>query len=175
MARLDQMGEQRSLPALESLQQEGTPQSIKVAIRLGPKRFLEGQSPRESSIDLIRVHMVAEYNADVGYPRQFLDRVAHVVSHQEREICRTPIGRQTKLDVDAIVSVHIGPRDEFELGDRCPAPGRSPFPIAAKLSFGRRSVPHTTGGVDGLARCVSARRLDLLFLRLNVDAIQSTD
>ena len=44
MARLDQMGEQRSLPALESLQQEGPPQLIKIAIRLGPKRFLEGQS-----------------------------------------------------------------------------------------------------------------------------------
>ena len=47
MARLDEMGEQRSLTTLKSLQQEGPPQPIKIAIRLGPERFLEVQSARE--------------------------------------------------------------------------------------------------------------------------------
>src|SRR4029077_5097348 len=118
MTRLNEMGEQRRLATLESLQQERPPQLIKIAIRLGPERFLEVQSTRESSIDLVRVHMLAEHDADVGHPRQFLDGAAHVVSHQKREICRTPISRQTKFDVDAIGGVHIGPRDEFERGDR---------------------------------------------------------
>ncbi len=108
------MGEQRRLATLESLQQEGPPQLIQVAVRLRTERFLEVQSMGEPSIDPVRVHMLTEHNANVRHPRQFLDRLAHVVSHQEREIRRAPISRQTKFDVDAILGVHIGPGDEFE-------------------------------------------------------------
>ena len=174
------MGEQRRLAALESFQQEGPPQLIKIAIRLGSERFLEVQSTRESSIDLVRVHMLAEHDADVGHPRQFLDGAAHVVSHQKREICRTPISRQTKFDVDAIVGVHIGPRDEFERGDQLvqlrvghcfqPPPDLG-FTVGGDASLAYCSL----GGVDGFGEMrVSARRLDLLLLGLSVDAIQSS-
>ena len=117
-ARLDEMSEQRRLATLESLQQEGPPQLVQIAVRLSPERFLEVQSTREPSIDLVRIHVLAEHNADVRHPRQFLDGVAHVVGHQEREIRRTPICRQAKFDVDAIVGVHIGPGDELERSDR---------------------------------------------------------
>ena len=105
------MGEQRRLPTLERLQQERSPQIIQIAVRLGPERLLERQPTRQPSIDLVRVHMLTEHDANVGTQSRSLPP-AHVVGHQEREIRGTPVSRQTEFDVDPVVRVHIGPGDE---------------------------------------------------------------
>ena len=83
-----------------------------------PNVSLEGKALGQPGIDLVGVHVLAEHDTHGADPWQLLDRHAHVVRHQEGEIGGAPIGRQTEPDVDAIFIVHIGPRDEFEVGDR---------------------------------------------------------
>ena len=62
MAGGEEMAEQGRLAALERLHEKRPPHLFEVAIGLLAERVLERQAPREPSVDLVRVHMLAEHN-----------------------------------------------------------------------------------------------------------------
>ena len=109
---------ERGLPALECLDQECVPQIVEIAVGLDAERLLKGEALRQPGIDLVGIHMLAKRDVDSADPWQLLHCHAHVVRHQKRKVGGAPIGRQPKLDVDAVLGVHIGPGDEFEVSDR---------------------------------------------------------
>ena len=118
MAGGEEMAEQGRLAALERLHEKRPAHLFDVAIGLLAERVLERQAFREPRVDLVRVHMLAQHNLDFLDPGKRANRPAHIVGHQKREVRRAPIGWQSEPDVNAIVRVHVGFRDEVQLRHR---------------------------------------------------------
>ncbi len=128
-----EMVEQRDLAALECLDQERPAEIVQAAVGFRTERLLERQAPREARVDLIGIHMFAENHADARDPVEFADGPAHVIGHQEREVRRAPVGRQPELDMDAVVRIHIGSRDEIQF--------RHGF-VELRIGHAPQAVPH---------------------------------
>ncbi len=111
------MVEQCHLTALERLHQERPAQLIQTSVSFHTEGLLKGKTFGKTGIDLIGIHVLAEHDANAFDPVQRAHGPAHVVRHQEREIGSAPIGRQSKFDVDPVFRIHIGLRDEVEVGN----------------------------------------------------------
>ena len=111
VARVDQVLQQRLLPALERFQQESPTQGLETALGLGTEGRLETGAFGHALVDRFGVHVLVQLHTDPCHPRQRLHRATHVVGHQEGEVGSAPVGRQPKADV------HLAVFDQLDLGD----------------------------------------------------------